>query len=57
MLLAIIRKQLNIEKSLYEIFQILSVSVFEKEPLKQILTKTKISTDLTEIDAQLHFGF
>lgn len=56
-LLAIIRKQLNIEKSLYEIFQILSVSVFEKEPLKQILTKTKISTDLTEMDTQLHFDF
>ncbi len=38
-IIAIIKKSLNIEKSLYNILQILSVSVFEKVPIFQLLTK------------------
>ncbi len=38
-LTAIAKKSLRLEKSLYEILQILSVSLFEKEPLYQWVTK------------------
>jgi len=34
---AIVRKQLNIQKSLYEILQIVSVNVFEQIPLAVLL--------------------
>ena len=37
-LVAIIKKRLNLDLSLYTILQILSVSVFEKMPLSQMLT-------------------
>ena len=37
---AIIKKSLKIEKSLYNILQILSVSVFEKVPIYQLLTSS-----------------
>ena len=37
-LVAIMKKQLNLEESLYTILQILSVSVFEKIPLFQLVT-------------------
>ncbi len=37
-LIAIVRKRLEIEASLYEILQILSVTMFEQVPLKQLLT-------------------
>ncbi|MGP8199862.1 MAG: IS4 family transposase, partial [Limisphaerales bacterium] len=36
-LVAILKKQLESEKSLYSILQILSVNAFEQEPLHQIL--------------------
>jgi hypothetical protein len=39
LLVAIIKKQLNLKSSLYEILQILSVSVFDKTPLNQLLMK------------------
>lgn len=46
-LVAIVRKHLGLESSLYTILQILSVNVFEKETLHQLLTKdiTIISTN------------
>jgi hypothetical protein len=34
-LVAIIRKRLNVEPSLYTLLQILSVTVFEKMPIQQ----------------------
>lgn len=40
-LVAIIRKTLKIEMSLYIILQIFSVSLFEKVPINQLLTETK----------------
>jgi len=39
-LVAIIRKQLGIELSLYKILQILSFTLFEKTPIDQLLTET-----------------
>ena len=40
-LVAIMKKRLELEYSLYTILQILSVSIFEKEPILQILTKSE----------------
>ena len=39
-LVAIIKKRLHIEATLYTILQILSVTIFERNPLLQVLTKT-----------------
>jgi len=46
-LVAIVKKQLDSEKSLYSILQILSVNAFEQEPLHQILrdSSSQISED------------
>ena len=38
-LIAIVRKELKSELSLSQIIQILSVNVYQKEPLHQLLTK------------------
>ena len=40
-LIAIIRKRLNLELNLHTILQILSLSVFEKMPLEQLLTQSE----------------
>ena len=37
-LVAIIKKRLNLDLSLYTILQILSVTVFEQLPIRQVLT-------------------
>lgn len=52
-LVAIIKKRLNLEESLYTILQILSVTVFEKAPLIQVLTDTDYKTEPRKIDKQL----
>ena len=39
-LVAILKKELKLEPSLYEILQILSVTPFEQTPLQELLTKT-----------------
>jgi len=46
-LVAIIKKELKIERSLYEILQILSISLFEKEPIEQLLTKSDSQIEKT----------
>jgi transposase len=38
-LVAIVKKELKLERSMYEILQILSISLFEKAPLYQVLTQ------------------
>ncbi|MBI5024545.1 MAG: transposase, partial [Candidatus Omnitrophica bacterium] len=42
-LVAIIKKRLTLKPSLYIILQILSVTLFEKTPISQALTKTDIN--------------
>jgi len=42
-LVAIIRKRLNPDASLYTILQVLSLTVFEKMPLLQVLSESKNS--------------
>lgn len=46
-LVAIVRKQLGSERSLYSILQILSIHAFSKEPLQQVLKKWE-SQDLND---------
>jgi hypothetical protein len=53
-LVAIIKKRLKIESSLYTILQILSVTVFEKVPLYQALTRTDSVNESIENDNQLY---
>lgn len=52
-LVAIIKKRLNLEHSLYTILQILSVSVFEKEPILQVLNKPEYKVQGTSRYKQL----
>lgn len=52
-LVAIIKKRLNIDASLYEMLQILSITMFERTPLDQLLTKTAISQELQDSSNQL----
>jgi len=52
-LIAIIRKQLSLEPSLYTILQILSVNIFEKEPISRLLTTKELDNDNSEDDNQL----
>ena len=41
-LVAIIKRELKVERSLYEILQILSLTLFEKTPIFQALTLEKL---------------
>ena len=52
-LVAIIKKRLKIDASLYTILQILSVTIFEKIPLSQILTEMSYKTKLSDNCKQL----
>ena len=52
-LVAIIKKQLHLDLSLYTILQILSVTVFEKTPLIQIVTESNYKTKTYENYNQL----
>jgi hypothetical protein len=50
----ILKKQLHIPWSLYTIWQVLSVSVFEKMPLMQLFTKPDYKTDMAVSHNQLN---
>jgi hypothetical protein len=52
-LVAIIKKRLDLKPSLYTILQILSVTIFEKAPIFQVLTETDMINENTENDKQL----
>lgn len=53
LLVAILKKQLNLDASLYEILQILSVSLFDKTPLNQLLMKQKSQIEENDTHNQL----
>ncbi len=53
-LVAIIRKELKIERSLSEILQILSITFFEKIHISQVLTSSKLQEELYESCNQLN---
>ena len=52
-LVAIVRKRLNLDASLYTLLQILSVTLFEKIPLQQALENMNNKSDPPEISNQL----
>lgn len=52
-LVAIIKKRLKLDMSLYTILQILSVIAFEKEPLLQVLTEANYKNIYTQNNNQL----
>jgi len=53
-LIAIVKKELQLDASLYTLLQILSVSVFEKTPLLQAFAGSGLSSDQTEFSNQLN---
>jgi hypothetical protein len=52
-LVAIVRKRLSLEASLYQILQILSLTLFEKTPILRALQTSDYDNDLDDIDNQL----
>jgi transposase len=52
-LIAIMKKRLKIDLSLYTILQILSISLFEKMPIYQVLTGSGYSTNIVSSQIQL----
>jgi len=52
-LVAILKKRLRIDHSLYTTLQILSVSLFEKVPLSQLLTEMKSQNEKIDYSNQL----
>lgn len=56
-LVAIIKKQLKLEGSLYRILQILSVNAFEKVPLDQVLAETHLQFEEDSLPKQLAFNW
>lgn len=54
LLVAIIKKELKIEKSLYEILQIISVSIVDKIQLNQLLSETESNSFQEPVSKQLN---
>ncbi len=54
LLVAIVKKELKIEKSLYEILQIISVSMFDKSQLNQLLSETESNSFSEPVAKQLN---
>jgi hypothetical protein len=52
-LVAIVRKRLGLDASLYQILQILSVTLFEKTPILQALQASDSENDLLHTGNQL----
>lgn len=48
-----IKKELKLKQSLYTILQILSVTIFDKTPILQALTETKLIDEDAKNDNQL----
>jgi hypothetical protein len=55
LLVAILRKRLNIEMDMYRILQILSLHLFEKVPIHQLFTDSTVHNDETCTHNQLSF--
>lgn len=54
LMVAIIKKELKIERNLYEILQIISVSIFDKTQLNQLLTEPVSQNSVQDISKQLN---
>lgn len=56
-LVAIVKKKLNIERSVYEILQILSVSAFDRTSVNQLLNSSELQKPEQPPDNQLTFNW
>ena len=54
LMVAIVKKELKIERNLYEILQIISVSIFDKTQLNQLLTESVLQNSENELSKQLN---
>ena len=54
LIVAIIKKRLNLQESLYTILQILSISLFERASMFQLLTFYDYTSDMDENSNQLN---
>lgn len=54
LMVAIIKKELKIDRNLYEILQIISVSIFDKSQLKQLLEECQLQNSEVELSKQLN---
>ena len=52
-LVAIVKKRLGLHHSLYTLLQILSVTLFEKMPIQQALSRTETTSDQSIVSNQL----
>jgi len=52
-LVAIMKKRMKIDLTLYTILQILSISLFEKKPIYQVLTESDYKNEITSTHIQL----
>ena len=52
-LVAIVKKRMQVSQSLYTILQILSVTLFHKKPLYQAFAENGYKNEITSIDNQL----
>jgi hypothetical protein len=55
-LVAIVQKELNVKMSTYEVLRILSVSLFEKIPIKELFKEENVDSNY-QIDTQLNLNF
>ena len=53
-LVAIVKKRLTLDASLYTLLQILSVTLFQKIPMDQVLTRDHSKDDTSQITNQLN---
>ncbi|MBU4121075.1 MAG: IS4 family transposase, partial [Proteobacteria bacterium] len=53
-LVAIVKKTLNLDQSLYTILQILSLTLFEKEPIYQALSNAGYTNQEDQLSNQLN---
>ena len=53
-LVAIVKKRLKLPASLYQILQILSLTMFERMPLNQLLSKINVASAIEESANQLN---
>ena len=53
-LIAIVKKRLSVKASLYEMLQILSLTLFEKTDILQLFSDIPVQTSLSDTDNQLN---
>ena len=53
-LVAIVRKKLNLDVSLYTLLQVLSLTLFEKMPLQQAFPDDRYKSEQNQINNQLN---